>query len=55
MNEISLSENAPIAEMGNAQHVHEYVMPIFTERRVDAHLILTGLACECLEEIDLDF
>jgi len=36
-------------------HAHEFVTPIFTERKSDAHLILSGLMCECQEEIDLDF
>ena len=36
-------------------HAHDFVTPVFTERKADAHLILSGLMCECQEELDLDF
>lgn len=39
----------------NLSHIHDFTTPVFTERRSDAHLILTALACECRDLLDLDF
>jgi len=36
-------------------HAHDFVTPVFTERKSDAHLVLSGLMCECQEEMQLDF
>lgn len=51
MNTEQIAENVPSIPV----HTHDFVTPVFTERKSDAHLIISGLMCECHEELDLDF
>lgn len=44
-----------VFQLRSAEHVHDFVHPVYTDRRGDARTIVTGLRCACGAVQALDY